>query len=585
MTFRQAGSSAGSVECTQKAAVVDNAVCVSGVCVDKQYISTVAGLPPECTEAKVSVNQSVYGGEGSPISQCSDLDSQGCGYMGEECARYASDNSSCLFTRKVYDCGYTDDVEVTVPSKRYDCPGGIQCQGIDCANIMIGDASADMAKALGLMQQAQQAQNDMKCETADGKAVTDIDLSKSVASQTDVVCSFFPGEYRKCYDWDINLVAHFGNNCCDDPSSSADWAQYTRKIFNLWKFQGIRDMFLTNPFGVMGTWDGSGLGLMYGSGGMTSLVGTVWDLEKKFTPWGKAFTKVEGKILNPFVNGLNNLIPYAGEVFKGAVYMLEDQVMIALSKFMIEVAAEAMYKLGLISASAAAGIISKGYDAFDKSGGMSELVQKGVTALAEKAGFGAETAASIGAAAGTIVTVVGWVYLAYQITKMIAALVTKCDNKDFELATKRRLNQCDYIGKYCAKRQPLTHHCMKTAKGFCCFQSPLSRILNKQVRYALNNCYPVYPDADPRCAFGGAEEGSSHCGGLTTVQIAAVDWTHVDLTEWLQLLQTSGALDTTGGLSSTASEYLPIGGYDQAGRKHDASNQASDAVSETYNPK
>lgn len=580
----RAGTSAGTVVCNSKAQTIGDQVCVDGTCIDKIYISTVANLPAECTSATVTVNESVFSStnsqeENQNLSSCSELDNKGCGYIGEECARYSSDNKTCLFTKKIYDCGYDDDVEVPDVVKKYDCPGGVACQGIDCVNIMIGNSAADMSKALALMQQAQQAQNDMSCQTEDGTSITDLDPSKAVSDQAKVTCSFFKGEHRECKDWDINLgIGSFGNNCCEDPSSNADWASYTRKIFHLWKMDGIRDMFLTNPTDFFGAL-GQGFSFDNGSGLMA---GMALDLIKQMTPVGRSYAKVSEKIMHPFVNGLNNLIPYAGEVFKGAAMYLEDEVVMALSKFTIEVMAVIMHKFGLITLESGLSIVHGAEEFFSGKGGFGKLAGRAVTYLAQKAGFSQSEAAAIGSAAGSVVTVIGWVYVGYQITKMITDLLTKCNTSDFELATKRQLNQCDYVGKYCSKKIKLLG-CVQRKKSYCCFNSPLSRILNKQVRYAINNCDPVWPTANPQCAFGGPK--NPHCEGLTVEQVSNVDWTHVDLTEWLNLLQTSGAWEngTNGGVSATASEYLPIGGYDQIGRKHDVSTQGTKAVSDLYN--
>jgi hypothetical protein len=52
-----------------------------------------------------------------------------------------------------------------------------------------------------------------------------------------------------------------------------------------------------------------------------------------------------------------------------------------------------------------------------------------------------------------------------------------CEEDEFELGVKRELKSCHYVGSYC-KSKVLTA-CIERRKAYCCFNSPLARILDE----------------------------------------------------------------------------------------------------------
>lgn len=103
-----------------------------------------------------------------------------------------------------------------------------------------------------------------------------------------------------------------------------------------------------------------------------------------------------------------------------------------------------------------------------------------------------------------VVPIIGWIYAIYQGVQLVINLLTKCDNddtskdpngkNDYELQNDIHLYRCDFVSKYCSMKNPLhiggcglggcVGDCVEFTEVYCCFDSPLSRILNKQVRYA-----------------------------------------------------------------------------------------------------
>jgi conjugal transfer mating pair stabilization protein TraN len=72
-------------------------------------------------------------------------------------------------------------------------------------------------------------------------------------------------------------------------------------------------------------------------------------------------------------------------------------------------------------------------------------------------------------------------------------------------------------------------------EGYCCFSSPLSRIIQEQVR--------------PQLALTWGSAQSPSCTGLSLDQIARVDWRTVNLDEWIGILNLAGKLPNAANLN------------------------------------
>ena len=64
--------------------------------------------------------------------------------------------------------------------------------------------------------------------------------------------------------------------------------------------------------------------------------------------------------------------------------------------------------------------------------------------------------------------------------------------------------------------------------SYCCFSSPLSRILQVQIRQQL------------KTGWGSAEQPD--CSGITPETLQTVDWNRIELSEWLALLKLQNKL-------------------------------------------
>ncbi len=137
------------------------------------------------------------------------------------------------------------------------------------------------------------------------------------------------------------------------------------------------------------------------------------------------------------------------------------------------------------------------------------------------------------AAAMTVLQVILWAYMIYQIAMILIQIIWKCEKDEFALGAKRELKTCHAVGSYCATQ--VVGQCIEKREAYCCFSSPLSRILQEQIRPQLGR------------GWGDAEDPD--CEGIAVGDLEKVDWNRVNLDEWLGILAATGHLPTTRDLS------------------------------------
>lgn len=134
---------------------------------------------------------------------------------------------------------------------------------------------------------------------------------------------------------------------------------------------------------------------------------------------------------------------------------------------------------------------------------------------------------------GSALSVIGNIYTIYSVTMLAIKMIYKCTEKELELNVQRVLKNTHYIGSYC--KSEFLGACIEKRETYCMFKSPLSRILQEQVRHQL------------ALSWGTPEE--PECQGLTIEQFAEVDWTMVNLDEWLAILGETGNLPDPATMS------------------------------------
>ncbi|RIY34206.1 hypothetical protein CJP74_00005 [Psittacicella melopsittaci] len=113
-----------------------------------------------------------------------------------------------------------------------------------------------------------------------------------------------------------------------------------------------------------------------------------------------------------------------------------------------------------------------------------------------------------------------FVYTSYTFVKNSMELAYACEEREVELANKRKLRSCTTVGTYCSQR--IMGSCIQTTTTSCCYSSPLARILQEQIRAQLN------------LGFGSAQV--PNCAPLTDAELEKVDWDKINLDEWIGIM-------------------------------------------------
>jgi len=168
--------------------------------------------------------------------------------------------------------------------------------------------------------------------------------------------------------------------------------------------------------------------------------------------------------------------------------------------------------------------------------------------LFEKSASGAT---QLGGQVGTVLSGVMAAYMYYQIAVIAIQIVYACEESEFELNAKRVLLSTHKVGSYCASKTPFG--CIEKRESYCSFSSPLSRIMNEQLR--------------PTIGVGWGSPQSPNCEGLSLNQIGQVDWNQVDLSEWEAILYDNNILPTVAdttleGITGDGNFMNPYGDRD-----------------------
>jgi len=123
-------------------------------------------------------------------------------------------------------------------------------------------------------------------------------------------------------------------------------------------------------------------------------------------------------------------------------------------------------------------------------------------------------------AIGTVVSVVGVLYLAYSIGKMVYDSTFACTEEDMETSLKLGFKLCHFVD---VKKEEKLLFFTKATNRYCCFNSILARIIQEQGRPQL------------QMGWGGGNSPPI-CRGFTVQELASLDFSQMDLTEYTQYI-------------------------------------------------
>ena len=138
----------------------------------------------------------------------------------------------------------------------------------------------------------------------------------------------------------------------------------------------------------------------------------------------------------------------------------------------------------------------------------------------------------------SVLGVVGAAYSAYELTVLLIKLIWKCEQSEFQLDADRQLHETHYVGSYCA--ESVFGTCLEVKDSYCEFSSPLSRILQEQIRL------------QPQIGLTWGTAKNPDCSGITLAQLQLVDWSKVNLSEWIGILTATNLMPNASRMTAAA---------------------------------
>lgn len=195
-------------------------------------------------------------------------------------------------------------------------------------------------------------------------------------------------------------------------------------------------------------------------------------------------------------------------------------------------------------------IIKDGMGSSLGSLGTKIAVAKGVFSgmSAAFAAFRAGASASQAASAGANALIIGLdptsIAISLAINFMIEFLTSSCDQQDMETAMLRSSGMCHEIGSYCTSN--FLGVCLQKARGHCCFNTKLGRIIQEQGRPQLK-------------AFNGNLWGTAKkpmCRGFTPEEFQALDFSKIDLSEYYADIEARSQSDIQVDMKERIDAYV-----------------------------
>ena len=414
----------------------------------------------------------------------------------DHCAQYASDpsceflDSRCLgeksgvcYTRQDrYDCGYTGNLNRIGIEESIHCEGQpMQCMLGECqANITDAD-NEDFASAVSGLHAAKHMAHDMQCgfsQKEDGSG-----------------CRIFSGKPCTCKQGIFNMV-----DCCNLPTN-VNFASYMNLLLMGYLFDKSSIHLQSNyPNLLTGNYQKMREPLMQGINKLSQPAKNLW------SDMGKSWDKLTEKLWPTPAEVHTQTAtakPIAGELSQEAQKSMLGNMQQQLMRKMAEVVHKIL-----------------GEDATNL------LFRTAGNNLASQGGQLSQQTLIMNPAITSAISAVTMIYTAYTMTKLIIQIAYQCEDEEFELAAKREMKTCHKVGSY-SQSEILGLSSMEY-NSYCCFNSPLSRILQVQIRQQLKS------------GWGSAEQPD--CLGITPETLQAVDWKRIDLSEWLALLKLQNKL-------------------------------------------
>lgn len=478
------GFASGTYSCEKKFNGIENdCIKVNGLTLCEDQLkenNPLKELSSLCEMVNVKATTTYYRLEGDQenyqLDGCEKLKGK-CSFISSKCLSEALDqDQNCYEYEDLYDCGVDFDDETLVANINYDCNGAIRCIGTECVDPSY-ELSNSYAKASALLNAAQLMGQDLEC--------TGLDAKGNPKGDVDVVCKVFAGTPKGCA---VSMKGMGGLevNCCESPGGITP-SEYISALLALPKIDAM----------IARAGPGSPIYGAYNTirepiyNGIAKISNSLNEITQPFTSWME----------NNF--GITNTTTASTS---------NQGILDTFTQILKDRAKDLIKKLIVRSQSAS----------FNEAGGaaMSNEAMSQIESQAE------EQAASIVEGLGTALSVVGYVYMVYQIACIASQMIFKCKEDQLALAASKELGNCSYVGQYCSNK--VLHSCLQKTFSYCCYSSPLARIIQEQIHDQLGMSIS---SLDPK---------APNCGGIGIDELDQIDWSRIDLSEWTNLLKLTG---------------------------------------------
>ncbi|MDD1215096.1 conjugal transfer protein TraN, partial [Klebsiella pneumoniae] len=363
-----------------------------------------------------------------------------CTMSSQTCAEgwFDSATNQCYMYEQKWTCDEGITKTVTVTNEANTCVGMIPCSGGTC-NTGANEQNSDFGKVAAYSSMVQNMQGDAMC--------SDPNDPNS--------CIVFSGEKQWC-GRSVGFVNGLAKtDCCEAPQGAAGKLEaiiLAGTMLRNTNWEKISAKLTTWTGGESGTWASMTNSVGQWTSGVSSSVGQMW--QRVTEPLTSAYESIAGNV--------SRLIGSSTVEGGGSAVTTE------LTKDGLQTGGLAAIKQQLMN---------KAYDMLPDA--IRDFVfDKTATTQLGQAVFSSAVQNFMLA-----LNIVGWIYTAYQITKMLLEMLLACDQKEMEASIHKNQGACFVIDTdRCVKylNVGFTKKCIKKATDMCCYNSLLSRVIMHQ---------------------------------------------------------------------------------------------------------
>ncbi|MDR9836838.1 MULTISPECIES: conjugal transfer protein TraN [Herbaspirillum] len=115
-----------------------------------------------------------------------------------------------------------------------------------------------------------------------------------------------------------------------------------------------------------------------------------------------------------------------------------------------------------------------------------------------------------------------------------------CEPEEQQLGMHKGANLCHFVGSYCSSK--FLGVCLETTESYCCYNSKLGKIINEQGK--------------PQIGKGWGTAESPQCAGFTPEEFQRVDFSKIDMSEFVGDIMNATDLPNVGDLQKTISQKM-----------------------------